>query len=811
MSNDRIDDEDGDRQALDAMTDGGLDPRLFYGIVLPDDASMHISIFQHFQVAPIAHRYTLEKISMLPATLFDPIGTLPELLLSRVTGLGAWRVRFVPEKSLPNLTVPQHMPFWILFTADEGAGRAVRSFSERQRYKPLHVSLIEDDHAVSLRDLDFEKLRGHFREVVASNPDTLGSAGAIFDRWTEREPRQSSIARRGHFAFLPNQMTLQANGVALGEALPDWTSSDNAAFVTGLMEEVAAIDGLRDEVVGNDALRFLPPRPDLWLVAPGLMPDFAKHVPMAALPAEERRAAEEFMRRLERQKIYNAEPSAAELTRFQNSVFAQGLAQTRNSETGFFAALVGLRTAGNLAATLRLPPSVNRVSGRVAALAENFRSGARTQPEKIARMFGEIQNQLAEALGPEFLARIEASQFGVKVVGDMPIEWVPVNGLPLILENDVSRITATPGDLMARQLIEHEPLRLAIEDFSEILVVSAFAKDDRLAPLMRTALETVAPAWRDKVRVRFVPVINRKEFLAALASYDGPLMIFDGHGQHGRGSRSSLLIGKEELDIWQLAGQIRVPPIVILSACDTQAIGRSPFSTSNAFLALGARTVLATMMPIGGMAGAMFIARMILRIAQYLPLIPSVYGRVARWSEIIGGMLRMQFLSDAIAPLGKKRSFMSMEQWLEIGPRAQDAAMRGGTGWIPWLGEELEKQGIADEPALRERIQRAIPLSDTIRYAQMGNPETILIGSLRDMSSEVNAIFGGHELELEPVWKDTQLLVPPSGPGTVRPGMMIGGASAGTDEPASVLHLPARPRPAPALRPFKAPAKKPPR
>ena len=73
---------------------------------------------------------------------------------------------------------------------------------------------------------------------------------------------------------------------------------------------------------------------------------------------------------------------------------------------------------------------------------------------------------------------------------------------------------------------------------------------------------------------------------------------------------------------------------------------------------------------------------------------------------------------------------------------------------MKWLGDQLAERGIADEERLRRRIRGAVPMSDTIRYVQLGNPETILIGDLVDLPEEVQAEFAGSEDAIRPVWRD---------------------------------------------------------
>src|SRR5262249_29762220 len=113
-----------------------------------------------------------------------------------------------------------------------------------------------------------------------------------------------------------------------------------------------------------------------------------------------------------------------------------------------------------------------------------------------------------------------------------------------------------------------------------------------------------------------------------------------------------LLIGREAVDVWELRGRVRMPPIAILSACDTHGIDASSQATvGNGFLAIGVRTVLATLLPVGGVSSAVFIARLLYRIADFLPAALQAKGRTLSWTEVMSGMLRMLLASEIISEL----------------------------------------------------------------------------------------------------------------------------------------------------------------
>jgi CHAT domain len=141
--------------------------------------------------------------------------------------------------------------------------------------------------------------------------------------------------------------------------------------------------------------------------------------------------------------------------------------------------------------------------------------------------------------------------------------------------------------------------------------------------------------------------------VTALNAYDGQILIFDGHGaDNATEPVGKLVIGNDLIDVWELRNKVRIPAIVILSACDTHGIDALSHATvGNGFLFLGARTVLATLLPVNGFQSASFVARLIYRLADFIPAALSSRKRVLNWTEIISGMLRMTFASEVLDEL----------------------------------------------------------------------------------------------------------------------------------------------------------------
>jgi hypothetical protein len=189
-----------------------------------------------------------------------------------------------------------------------------------------------------------------------------------------------------------------------------------------------------------------------------------------------------------------------------------------------------------------------------------------------------------------------------------------------------------------------------------------------------------------------------------------------------------------------LRGRIqRVPPIVVLSACDTHAADRNHATTANGFMSLGVRAVLSSVFPLKATDAALFAARLVYRVSEFVPSAIKAFGEAVTWTEVISGLLRMQLLTDFLRHLLDKKVIddeayyaVHLEGNTAINGRAEDP--------FAVVLDALEKLGLARK-SLELDLEIAVANSSAISYLLIGRPETILIddrdrvvGQLKAMS-----------------------------------------------------------------------------
>jgi hypothetical protein len=392
---------------------------------------------------------------------------------------------------------------------------------------------------------------------------------------------------------------------------------------------------------------------------------------------------------------------------------------------------VACLAASEIGAVVRLPNRLNHSRGLVRQFAQNYRSD-RPQVRKRSELFRSVQLAIAEGLPAELQALINRSRDGIRVIADAHIEWLDVRGVPLGLRYNVSRIPVTPGNAFIDILASPPPIHLTPEDFKDVLVVSGLPTADVIARQFRVAFDMFGKQWQDKVAVKYVRVTSKQELIDAINSFEGVVMVFDGHGSHQTNQPGVLWLDKEAIDVWSLHGEIhRPPPIVILSACDTHAADRNHATVANGFLTLGCRAVLGSVFPLHASHAAVFAARLLFRVSDYIPAAIKLFKRSLTWLEVVSGMLRRQVITDILRHL-EAEGLLQEDDSLERAYQMHSLVDSDIDDSFSHVRQALLEYGISEDRLDRE-IHKAIAASSTISYLHLGRPETILINTPANM------------------------------------------------------------------------------
>lgn len=738
-----------------------------YIIPLAKEDLILASPFQGFTPGILDCPQFIGKILEYPTNLLELCCNHRRAISFRMCGGSNYRIIPIDKALLKHIPISYQEPFIFIFSNENTYSETIE-YIKKTDHPILHISSIHTQDAIFLGDLKRNNFIEYVRQVsnyIAPkiDPQELLVINKCLENnkpWQEH----TSLKRRFHFITLPNESAMLSLGFTLKDG-KQLIGFDDTPYIQAIIESTDAIIKERKKTVeSKDAISPFPLSVKLIVTSPAMYKHIYRHIfDNREYKDDDRyRILSKIHRLLKHQTGYTIKSDTKEISEILSSPIGQYVVQIRKDEALAYTAAISVKASEYFCPTIRLPPAVNTIYPELKKLADCARAkNYSNKAYKMNRLFRSLSDRLQQIIDPALLERIDVPYNQIKLITDAPLEWLPIRGLPLILRCDVSRIPTTPGNLFFLQCLIGEQIVLPIQAFEEILIIRSFDSKDPIKNVMKNAIDTLKESFdlsplikafesqakenakiiealksslkepHFNVKIRWVDVSTIDEFINALNAFSGAIMIFDGHGIYETENIiNSLKIGDQQLDTWELKGKARIPPIVMLSACDTHSIDASHVSAANGFLLAGAITVLTTLLPIDANRAASFIARMILRIEQFLPAIIQKYGHSIRWANVVSGLQRMSFISESLIILNQKTNLqISLDAYLRIHSKANNLINPWQADWYEQYIDMLSKETGKSVDLIRQLMGTWGQLPECIKYIQIGNPELILIES----------------------------------------------------------------------------------
>lgn len=729
-----------------------LDPHIFFIIVIPDGDPKEATPTQGFAPSLVGMSWVVRAAALLPTTVYDLTDEGREVLLAtRMSGTSPVHWYGQSPRAIRSSPHPAFVPFALIVLPKSEKAEDYEEWAKSSPLRPTIVAKAGGD----LNELSLEKMQAQFLKICDRIPDTISQASidaarAAVKAWKPMPNLKMDYQVGGHNTITPNLTALAVAGyddMVSGRQV----GSDLKPYVDQIVKTSNSIFDERKKVGVRDLQRIFRQPPDLNLFAPAIYQQFFNLPLPMTIDREQRREFQIIRQALERQTGYgfdirsNAQKSAVigKLVKGSDgeiSVDPNPLVRLRASELLLNTELMCAITASEFSVCVRLPNEINRTLGSVRNFAEHYRSNAAKSRKRLLA-FRQVQARLAGAVPKEFIDLIRRSETGVRIVSDAHLEWLDVDGLPLVIRKNCSRIPVTPGNLFVDHLASKRRLHLTPDAFKSVLVISALKRDDPITGIFETAFDTFEPLWRKNLTVTYENVASEADLVKALNDFDGPMVIFDGHGSHAKDQPALLHLGSDAVDVWSLRDRIQnMPPIVILSACDTHAADRNHATTANGFMHLGARTVLASVLPLDARDAAAFVARLVFRVSEFIPAAIRDFDQAITWTEVISGLLGMQLLTDFLRHLLDKKA-IDDETYRQIHLEGNRAINGRAEDPFSVVLDALEKIGLS-KSSLTLDLEMALANSSVISYLLVGRPETILIDDRERVAEQLKAIEG---------------------------------------------------------------------
>lgn len=684
-------------------------------------------------------------VAALPADIREPHTDLQTILLNRLAGT-VWPLTTpVETTSLSQVLEILQTPFRVCITSSEDVAAIVDSLVSKSTWPMLHASTISAPGRVSAAQLDLAEISKYIRTVL----DALSKdpSWALFTKGIRQQltgtARRKAInhpMKKGlHNVVLPNERALEAFGRKFQKvkriSRPVEINPDPQRYIKRICESADAVFVEREKLLKQASIdlrdyRYVIAAPSIYW---GHYRNWQHRIQVA--PESIRKDLKYAIRNLIHASSYFDNVPFVELNgkHVPSRVYLL-IAQDRAKDMRSYTATLTTLATTTLVPIIRLEPKINNVRILAGELARCARAGARHHyVRKTSRIASRLSTEMRASIDQEFLDRIDKTESidrieGLKLITDVPLEFMKCDGLPIGLRYDCSRISPIPGNLF-HQVSTRMPLHLPLSAFDEVLIIRSFSPDDPIRRMLSSAIEALTNETHLKrVKIRFVDVVSADEVVSALTSYTGSIVLFDCHGVYGKeDGMGALMIGGKPLSFWDLKYQCTLPPIVMFSACDTQPIDGSHSSVATGAFALGAYAVLGTYLPISAIHAAVFNARMLLRLDGYIPAALKSRKHVT-WREVVSGMLRMSYVIEAMNLLVKYSGVnLSRESMSSIQFETTNYISARRPGWFDVLIDQIAAKSECSKEHVRKMLDQWCSLTDAMKYVQLGCPERIII------------------------------------------------------------------------------------
>lgn len=404
-----------------------------------------------------------------------------------------------------------------------------------------------------------------------------------------------------------------------------------------------------------------------------------------------------------------------------------GLLGYQSLENAYLSVVLALYALCYRQPVLRTPQLSSSLFGRLRGLRRTYEGH---NWHAFQRDLEKFTNAVLDELSPQvrdFLRTTPSDN--VKFISDLPLEWLPVDGVPLMFQRTLSRVPLTPGNAPYAHLNAcREDLWIGPEEAQRVLVCNCLSSGDRLNAYAKLFVEGLEGLG---ARHSYVAPTSVKEYAAALLSHKPYILVHWGHGSYDRSrDRGYLHIGNEKTQIWDLA-DCSVPPIVLLAACNSAAIAETHNTPANGWLALGARSVLATYFPVQADLTCILFGRI------FGNLLEAVHGKqlLETWAVVVSKTLLLNryldfFFGFVDWALRRRLPIPPREIFLEytyLWNQQRCSPAEGYRGCPDLLARAMDRFGRKFGEQFRQYLGDEPTVPHTMFFVHLGAPETIKI------------------------------------------------------------------------------------
>lgn len=400
----------------------------------------------------------------------------------------------------------------------------------------------------------------------------------------------------------------------------------------------------------------------------------------------------------------------------------------RRSEMRLTTAAIALLSMNKKTPAIRMPNAINHYSNYLKKL-EDLAISSGINSEQFITKSKAFNTVIKRALGFKLRTYITKNYNDLSFVCDVPLDWIRFNNIPIMFSHEISRINATPGNVLLQNTSDFPRALVKASELKKILIIRSFEPDDHLKFILENAIEIFKKQMPD-LDCEIIDIRTRIELIDALNQYQGYILVIDCHGNHdGNKGNGWLIIGEDKVDTWNLKKVARIPPIVILSACLTSALSGSHASVANGFVISGALSVIGTLLPVNAVDSAVFVSRLIYRFYEFPSTLSKNFTHV-NVRLFLSVFLRMSYATDLLRGF-EREGLIPKNSWEEDAIDINIYINMLHHDWFDYVINKLIKLTGLTLKDVISFIDMKLFITETMCYSQIGFPDAITI-SLND-------------------------------------------------------------------------------
>lgn len=317
---------------------------------------------------------------------------------------------------------------------------------------------------------------------------------------------------------------------------------------------------------------------------------------------------------------------------------------------GRFLDIVGqLHASYKFSPYLRLPfqgVEINRELSFVAPSISERLCNAKDK-ESLEKIMKQVGAKIVEgSLSQDAQKMLKECTKQIVAITDLPIEWLPLDGIPLGFTHDICRIAEFPleGNLMHYVVNEVQKYRVPKDILKHTLVV--YGARDEAFVYYQNKCDNLAK------RHGFVTKYcsNKQQFFDVVNEMKPQLLVIDTHGNYDNVLHQSyLLMGDDKIYPQDIIDHHVAVPIVFLSACNTAPTYNMSNTLANGFVQSGSLAVTSSYLPLDVSESSTVYLRLLKQLS-----VASQQCIHKNWLAFVSHILRTSYIHQAFYDYYKK-------------------------------------------------------------------------------------------------------------------------------------------------------------